>query len=121
MDVTSDDILKEYRKLMRIRRTPEWLYFFFGSKSDHHYDQYTNLQSLVLSNQDQLYELIFSGKVTEEQELRDLIFFGGHGGSVAKKDNRHWAPFIARVRERQNELPPIIQSHLNWLKQVHGY
>ncbi len=78
------------------------------------------MKVLVLTNQDGLYDLIFSERL-DESEIEDLLHFGGHGGSVAKKNNLDWAPFVARVRERQDELPESVQLGLDWLKIVHDW
>lgn len=107
--VTADAILKQYRKL---QTTPS---------GDRHAREYKILQQMVRQNQDQLYELIFSGKVVEIRDLHKLILFGGHGGSVEKKYNRHWIPFLRRIRERLAELPPELNSHFDWLGEVHHY
>ena len=108
-NVTSDTILDQYRKL---NRTPS---------GEHHAKEYDILHRLVLSNQDQLYELIFSGKISSERELDELICFGGHGGSVSKKDNLYWIPFMKRINQRVTELPAGIQSSFEWLGKVHHY
>ena len=122
--VTAQAILAEWRKLQGIRKRSEydWRFWLLGeAKHQAHYDQYGHLKSMVQRNQDALYDLVFSGEITNWKELHSLIFFGGHGGSVSKADNLHWASFVARVRERSNELPEEIQSSLAWLHRVHGY
>lgn len=107
--VTADVILKQYRKL---QRTPS---------GDSHAREYRILQQMVRQNQDQLYELIFSGKVEKTRELHELILLGGHGGSAEKKDNLHWIPFLKRIRERLTDLPPELGGHFDWLGEVHHY
>lgn len=107
-NVTSQNILDDFRKLQ------------YTPSGDCHAVSYRRLQYIVRNNEDQLYELVFSGKLTE-RELYELIFFGGHGGSVAKSDNADWVPFMARVRERQSELPSSVQETLDWLLEVHGW
>ena len=112
--VTQESLLGEWRELQRIRRLPEggclgFIHDMFGKpRHEQHSEQYDKFRFLVLLNQDALFSLIFSGQITDEKELHELIFFGGHGGSVAKKDNMHWAPFVARVRQRQQDLPESI-------------
>ena len=103
-----DVIHKKYRQL---KSTPngEW-----------HAEVYNELQGMVIRDQDALHDLIFSGKL-DELEIDELLYFGGHGGSVAKEHNTNWAPFVARVRERQDELPEGVQSGLDWLKRVHDW
>jgi len=71
--VTPDTIYRDYRKF---QDTPS------GEK---HAERYYALKETVRENQDALYELVFSGKVTDPKELRELIFFGGHGGSVGRE------------------------------------
>ena len=100
-----------YKKYQQLKRTPSGF---------RHAEKYHQLKGLVLENQNALYDLIFSERL-DESETHNLLHFGGHGGSVAKEDNLHWAPFIARVRERQDELPESVQSGLDWLKVVHGW
>lgn len=101
-------ILLAYRLL---KRTPS---------GDGHCRVYTFLQDYVRSHQDALFELIFSG-VLDERDLHELMFFGGDGGSVRRKYNEHWAPFIARVRARQEDLPRLTAGHLDWLLDTHGW
>jgi hypothetical protein len=99
-----------YKKFQQLQRTP----------SSRHAEAYKELKSLVIKNQDALHDLIFSGKLSDD-EIQELVRFGGHGGSVAKKYNKHWAPFMARVRERQDELPESLQRYLDWQKKVHDW
>ncbi len=63
------------------------------------------------------FEHTFSGLISEK-EILDIIL-GWHHISVAKKDNLHWAPFVSRIRERQDELTPALQRTLDWLLEVH--
>lgn len=107
--VTQDTILKQYRKLSQ---TPS---------GNRHGEEYIKLHEMVSRYQDELYDLIFSGKVTDERDLNKLIFFGGHGGSVGKDYNSTWIPFLRRVKDRISELPESIQSHFDWLGKVHHY
>lgn len=100
-----------YKKYQQLQRTPSGF---------RHADVYEELKGLVLKDQDALYDLIFSGRLSDD-EVHELMRFGGHGGSVAKKYNRHWAPFMARLRERQDELPESVQFSLDWLKEVHDW
>jgi len=103
-----DVIYKNYNQLKRT------------SSDLRHAERYEELKSLVLTNQDALYDLIFSERL-DENEIVELLHFGGHGGSVAKEDNLEWAPFVARVRERQDELPESVQSGLDWLKIINDW
>lgn len=121
MEVTPDTLLTEYRKLLRIRGERNEFPLFRQPKSQRHYDQFSLLRSMVLSHQDALYELIFSGQITDARRLSELIRFGGHHGSVSKANNLQWVDFMARVRERKSELPEAIQSYLDWLLRVHGW
>lgn len=109
IEVTTAETI--YRDYLVLRDTPS---------GNLHGERYSALQAKVRLNQDALYELIFSGTLNE-RELHELIFFGSHGGSVAKEDNEAWAPFMARVRERQDELPYSIQLTLDWLLETHDW
>lgn len=105
---TEDKIYYQYQQLKKT------------ASGDKHADRYQDLWLLVNKEQDALYNLIFSRRLTEG-EIDELIWFGGHGGSCAKRHNLNWVDFVARVRERQNELPPRIQSSLDWYLKVHGW
>ena len=87
---------------------------------DAHAEEHEELKDFVITNQDALYDLIFSERL-DESEIQELLHFGGHGGSLAKEDNLDWAPFVARVRERQDELPGSVQSGLDLLKTAHDW
>jgi hypothetical protein len=107
--VTPDTILNQYRKLMRT------------DSGDRREKEHLELRYMVTRYQDQLYDLIFSGKVTDDQELSKLIFFGGYGGSVEKDYNMAWIPFLRLVNKRISELPLLIQEHFHWLGEHHHY
>lgn len=122
MAKTYDQILSQWKRLQHIRQTPEWLRF--GSDMDHA-TQYWRLKSMVLSNQDALYDLLFSGVITDRNELHELMFFGGHGGSVAKEDNKHWIPFLKRVFANRTMFPKDMHERLDheykWYGDTHHY
>jgi hypothetical protein len=105
---TPEDILREYRWL---QRTPS---------GGPHARQYHRLQRMVLLNQNSLLAAILAGGLSDT-EVSELAHFGGHGGSVAKKDNLHWTSFMAKLREHREELPEGTQHHLDWLLRVHGW
>lgn len=100
-------ILKEYRKLQQM------------SSGTQRAEQFYKVRSLARENQDSLYNLIFSS-VPEQSELRDLVFLGMHGGSVAREDNTEWIDFLSRIRIRQSELPKRLQGELNWLLRANN-
>lgn len=103
-----DRILEKYRQLKRTQS---------GSR---HAERYEELKILVRMNQNGLFSLIFSGKLTADEQLI-LIWFGGHGGSCAKRHNEDWVHFVSRIRERQAELSEEIQRSLDWYLKVHGW
>ena len=100
-----------YKKYHQLKKTPS------GYR---HAEEHEELKDFVITNQDALYDLIFSERL-DESEIQELLHFGGHGGSLAKEDNLDWAPFVARVRERQDELPESVQSGLDLLKTAHDW
>jgi len=100
------------RLLDELKRSPS------GSE---HAVKYKKLQHLMRMEQDELFDLVFSGKVTDENDLWQLIFHAGHGGSVKRELNGHWLPFLRRIYPRRNELPKFISQHFNWLWRVHKY
>lgn len=105
--VTGESIHKQYLKLK-------------GTDSgDGHEKEYLKLRAMIIRNQDVLYDLIFSKKVTDTSELSELIFFGGYGGSVDKDYNWSWIPFLRHVNERITELPPSIQNDFERLRRNH--
>lgn len=109
MRPTPDDILASYRHL---QKTPS---------GEMHAINYNKLKEMVQNNQDALYELVFSGKVTDEKELYRLIMFG-QSGTTSKKDNEHWIPFVRRVWERKDELPEYVKGSgaLEWYAAMWG-
>jgi len=120
--ITGYDLQDEYDK-WKNHRNNHW--FFHWAKpytaSQAMAKQHDQVVKLMEENQDALYNLIFSGEITDERELYRIIFFAGHGGSCSKKDNLHWIPFLQRLRERSSELPYSIQVHFEWLGKVHHY
>jgi len=106
---TAQKILRKYRIL---QSTPS---------GEYHAKKYIQFQKYVLTHQDALFELVFSGKVGGLLDLNKLVFFGSSGGSLGREYNERWVPFIARVRERQKELPKFIADGLDWLLATHGW
>jgi hypothetical protein len=74
---------------------------------------------MAVKFQDALFDLVFSGNLTEGEQ-RELIF-AGQGVSCAKEDNEHWKPFLDRVRGRALELSAQIQDLLEWYSDVQGW
>ena len=107
--VTPHLIWKEYKNL---QTTPS---------GNMYQEQYLRLQKICRENQDVLYDLVFSGHCTEK-EMQELIWFGmDHPGSCRRRDNLNWVGFVARVRERKNELPYGIRNSLDWYEKTHGW
>jgi hypothetical protein len=115
MSADYSNIKKAWNKLKLIRA--------FGVTGDWHAAAYTQLRKLARANDDALYEFIMSGEVNDEKELYELIFIGGHGGSVAKEDNLYWIPFLKRIRDNVDKLPNemYLELHFDWLGKVHKY
>lgn len=117
-------ILEKWQELQAIRNEPKFLSGvkdFVTGNYYRHYDCYRELKYEVQRNENALLELILSGEITDERHLHELIFFGGHGGSVAYEDNRQWHGFMRKVRQHQDKFPSGIRSTLAWLKVTHGW
>ena len=99
--MTADELLKEYYAL---KSTPS------GSL---HAQRYTRFKDKVISNQDVLLSLVFSGKVTNQNELCELITFGTRGGT-GLETNHHWVEFMEKVWARHGELPNIVAGYVRW-------
>lgn len=100
------------KKLYQLKNTP--------SGSDHA-SKSRELQNLMRREQEELFKLIFSGKVKNADDVYKLINHGGYLGSVSKKKNIHWIPFLRKVYERRDELPGNLSSSLNLLWKTHKY
>lgn len=81
------------------------------------------LQWLVRDNWEDWLWLVIDEDVQEEVgiDLSEMIFFGGHGGSVGYAYNFMWHKFMRKLREYEGYLPEDVLSMLDWLKETHGW
>lgn len=116
------NILKEYRKLQKIRELPEYP-FFQKPRHEQHYEQTLKLIDICYENQDDLFELLLNNKELTEKEFSELMWFGKshHGTCTLKYGNARWQPFIRRLMKVQKQLPKEIQRQLQWYHNVHGW
>lgn len=70
--------------------------------------------------EDAVLELILSG-ILSGRECHELYGYGGHGGSVSKRDNPRLVAFNPRLRAHYDQLPVELQRNLDWLRDVHDY
>jgi hypothetical protein len=110
MTLKPDDILAMYRRLQK------------APSGETHRKLYVDFKNTVRTNQDVLYDLIFSGKVTDHKELYNLIMSGSDGGTMKKEANENWIPFISRIWERHNELPERVMGSggIEWVAAQWG-
>jgi len=104
-------LLKAFQK--REGASPDsWLR---GNQSSEAYDELVRVW-----NEEAVIELVFSGLLSGHQII-DLCQYGGHGGSVSKRDNPRLWSLNKRLRERKSELPEEFRQYLDWLERAHGY
>lgn len=77
------------------------------------------LKYIFWQNHDAVYDLVFSGLITDEKDLETLILFGGEVVSHKRSDWSRWAPLLRRVAARMRELPENIQHDLEWRSKVY--
>ena len=99
--------------MRRAKARPD--HWFWGNRSSDAYDALVRVW-----NEDAVVELALMG-VFDGIQLIELCRYGGHLGSVSKRDNPRLVPLFQRLREHKSELPADMQSYLDWLENVHGY
>lgn len=87
---------------------------------DRHAAAYDAFHGYALEHESAVIELVFSG-VLQESEIDDMLYAGGHGGSLKKEYNTRIVNRTAKIRERKEELPFSVQMSLDWLERVHGW